>query len=1028
MKSFTASLVLLSMTAPALALFNSGVSEMESSKKESISITADKNTVAGTQQHKTQAPAKTGPASSKRVALEPNAAKAEYEQYLNEQISQLESLQAKFATSKNRGEVWLRLAEAYSEKSKLIDYKKQNEYDAALQAYQAGQSRVAPSLDLSEAKSYAAKAVRVYEKFVHDFPKDERIPQAYFFLGFNYFELEQPQKAVDNYKSLVEMFPTSKFASEAHFALGDFWFENEKWDKAFAEYREAMKDHTGRFYVFAHYKSAWALFRMGKYAEALKSMEIMIQLAQIEEKKQVGGFKMLHEGLKDIVLFYVEAGDVGDAEAFFKKVGGSDWVVSYEKLGYLYADKGNLTSAFKIFKHLIQINPSAPKAFDYQYKIVDLYQHSRDVNTFKKELFYWAKEFGPTSVWYDANKSNSELAVESQKLLEATLRNWTLQQHQTAQNSRAALSQSLAQDGYTLYLSMFERSAHGPEMHFYYGELLYDMQKFDPAAQEYLWVVNNGTATQLIPKALDNYLICYERQLPKDAQISARVGKGVEPIALDATSERYVAASAWYVQKNASSEKALESQFRVARLYYMHNQFDEAVKRFRDIINAHPNSKYAEYSANLILDIYNLKKDYSGLEKIGKELLAIPAIASSKVGAEIRAVIEKSSFKRAQNLEGGHDFLQAAQQFETFSEQNLNTALGASALFNAAVNYEKAASNGAAISAYSRIISSNDPHMVAHKVKSEMALAKLYQDTGQLEMAADLYQKAGEHLGADPKSSNYFFNAAVLFEALGRSDKADPLYRKYIAQDKSPDRFESLFTMAEMYYRERRYSTAAQYYVQYINVKSSQKDKIALAMYKARLCYAQDHRDKEANAMGQKNIEYYKAVHLGAKGVASYRLAQVESEVAALKRITYPADMAGQSVAAKKKNAMFEEIKKHVAEIVGYDSAEEIVGALVVLAEAYDHMGEALNSAPVPAGLTPEQVTQFKQGVAGLVEPFRAQAKEGLSTAIRRASDLESYGSYYNRAVLMDRRLGYGFIKSKGEKAFLTEQLETLGL
>ena len=47
---------------------------------------------------------------------------------------------------------------------------------------------------------------------------------------------------------------------------------------------------------------------------------------------------------------------------------------------------------------------------------------------------------------------------------------------------------------------------------------------------------------------------------------------------------------------------------KLARLYYLKNHFEEAESSFWTIIQDYPNSEQATYSANLILDIYNLKK------------------------------------------------------------------------------------------------------------------------------------------------------------------------------------------------------------------------------------------------------------------------------------------------------------------------------------------------------------------------------------------------------------------------------------
>ena len=67
------------------------------------------------------------------------------------------------------------------------------------------------------------------------------------------------------------------------------------------------------------------------------------------------------------------------------------------------------------------------------------------------------------------------------------------------------------------------------------------------------------------------------------------------------------------MQKYPKSDKAAEIKFRTGRLYYLTNNFEPAEKQFKEIVQQHPNTKFSEYSANLLLDIYNLKKDYRRL-------------------------------------------------------------------------------------------------------------------------------------------------------------------------------------------------------------------------------------------------------------------------------------------------------------------------------------------------------------------------------------------------------------------------------
>src|SRR6185437_4525113 len=62
------------------------------------------------------------PPSRSKLFYAPGTNEAELERLTDEQISQLYKLTRQFKNSSRRGELWLRLAERYVEKARLIEY------------------------------------------------------------------------------------------------------------------------------------------------------------------------------------------------------------------------------------------------------------------------------------------------------------------------------------------------------------------------------------------------------------------------------------------------------------------------------------------------------------------------------------------------------------------------------------------------------------------------------------------------------------------------------------------------------------------------------------------------------------------------------------------------------------------------------------------------------------------------------------------------------------------------------------------
>lgn len=971
---------------------------------------------------------------------EPNSDKARLERITDQQINELFKLTQQFKNSPQRGELWLRLAELYVEKAGIIDFRKQGEYDQALKDYQDKKTKRKPVLNLADAQEYNRKAIQLYEWFVRDFPRDEKMDQALFFLGYNYYEINALKKGTEFYTRLTRQYPRSPFVTEANFALGEYYFENENWKMALKHYQDVFKFKRHRLHNFAMYKIAWCQFRLGQSATALKTMENLVRLnrqqdqtAAADGKKTVNRGRLESEGLRDIVLFYGEAGDSQRAPEYFNNLAGKDANGYLEKLAYHYGDKGNLIGARSVFNYLISEDPNSAKAFDYKYQVVKLYSTAKRSREFREEMFSWIKNFGVGSDWYKANRNKPELIESSGKLKEQTLRTYVLQQHQTAQNSRAPFSQGLALEGYRLYLPEFKDSPVIADMHFYFGELLYDMKKFDQAGAQYRWVVENGKGTKFFDRANENLLLSMEKDLPTDDQISQRVGQSLDPVALESSVSNFIAAAQNYIKTVPQTPKAAELKFRVGRLYYQHNQFDSAIPVFREIVTQHPKTKYAEFSANLLLDVYNLRKDYAGLEKAGGEMLALPGIAGSKAGKDIQDVLEKANFKRAQDLEVSKDYAGSAAQFEAFSKQNPRSALATTANFNAAINYERAGNRSKAMALHSAVLASKEKSAEPLKEKSRRIVASLYQDSGRLEEAAQAYREAAIEAGKDPAAGNLFFNAAILNEALGKNNLALQNYQEYFDRTKKSERWDAVYQMATILRKQNSITKASEKYQEYIAARPSSGEKIVESSYHVYSIALSKRQTDLAEQWKRRTINTQKQLAPNKKGpgaqyVAKIKLEDAEKSFRELRSIRIPANPAAQQQAAQKKISMVSRLNAELSEVVQFDSPDEIVGALSISGQVNLHMGEALIGAPLPAGLNAEETKQYKEGIAKLAEPFFAKAKESLKAAVQRGGELDAYNQHYHRARELAIKLEPGVFYNGGEVVMPIRQSSWVGL
>lgn len=931
---------------------------------------------------------------------------AQYENILNRQIDELFKLTQKFKSSENRGELWLRLAELYVEKSVLIDTRKQDEFDKQVKLFNEGKTKRRPVLDVRGARELNRKAIQLYEWFMKDFPRDPKVAQALFFLGFNNFELGQFEKGAKYYETLIKRYPRSSFVGEAQFSLAEYYFENEKWTLAYNRYVPLIKNKNHRLNTYSIYKGAWCLFRLGKHKQALSYLETIIRNSQVTQgeelasKRIVNKERLENEALRDLVVFFAADRKASEAPEYFMDITRKDDVSSYiEKLAYYYVDKGNSDSARTSFKYLIEKNPNSPQAFEYQYQIVQNYFYAKNSTRFRDELYGWVKGYGVNSSWYKANQSNTALIQKSDRLRETTLKNYILQQHQTAQNSRAAFSQASAVDGYKIYLEEFSGSSQIADMHFYYGELLYDMKKYDEATNEYRWVVENAPKSAFYSKAASNIIYAAEKSLPSDKDLLKRVGDQTQPIPFDPSSESFIKAANWYIQKFPNGERAAELKFRVARLYYQHNQFDQANDGFKKVVQQHPKTKYSEYSANLLLDIFNLRKDYIGLEKTGQELLLVPEISDSKAGGEIRNILEKASFKKAQDLEKAGQVLESAIQFEAFAVQNPKSELAVTAHFNAAVNYEKSGDLNRAIPQYQKVVGQNNEKANSLKPSVYKFLAKIYQNASLFDESIRYYKLAIQATPNDPLNASFHYNVALMADGMGKLSEAYQNYSEFLnLTRKNIDKKEAHYLIAEVSRKMNRRAIAIENYERYLAIGGVDDTRLAQVMYHLSQLHKTNSEDSK-NYESRLGSLYRRTKNTtAAEFVSEFKMNELKDQIAEYKRIKLPQNSAEQGKALQKKIAALNNINKELNEIVKMNSSKSIVSSLYYLGDSNHHMARAILDAPLPKGLNAQETEMYKEGVKKLADPFNSKAIEGMKLAVQRAQELEVYNTEYDKA------------------------------
>lgn len=1041
MKKYVSGLLVLSLVLPAEAKISDKKKMAELTLKKLSESVPQAKPILNEQVKTRDMSIVKPPRSSKLFLYDDDPLRVEYNKLVDEEIKKLYTLSQRYKTSKNRGEIWLRLAERYVEKGNILDMKVQDDYDKKMKVWEQTKKGNKPVLPKTNpGKSFFSKAIQLYEYFIRDFPKDTKVPQALYFLGYSNFEIGNQSKGESYYKELTQRFPSSAYVEESHFALGEHYFEKEKWTDALEHYGRLVQKKTARLHLFSLYKTSWCQYRMGKYDLAVDTLERVIRSdtgggEAAEGTREVNKLRLREEAIKDYVAFYSQTGKYKEAEEDFHKATNSDKKTAelLDALAYRYSYSGNIPASTYLFKKLISMNPEAEKAAKYQYQIVQDNLNVNNLKVFKAELSEWIEKYGPNSSWAERNADKKDMLKETFALQESTLRNQTLKLHATAVSVKTEYSQLAAADSYKMYLHYFKDSAKHTEMRFFYGELLFDMRAYEKAAQQYQWVAENDKKSQYYEKSVINNVLSLEKLLPKDAQMEAQRAKAKDKLTkIPYTPEvkKFEQASLLYLQAFPKGEKADEIKKRLGAIYYVHNDFEPALGVFRGIIKDTPNSKDAPVAAEYILDIHNIRNDIEAFQKEGNELLKNPVISKSPVGKEIRDNLNKAKFLVADSLSKNGKNYEAAKAFESFAKAHPNSPQLTSAMFNAAVNYEKAGSGSEAVKMYENILALPGKENESLRQDVKNSLAEIYKKTGQLEKAATMYEQFGRSV-TGTKSKNALNNAAILWVALARTEKAMGTFAALDKMSNEKEKNEYIYERAEMFQRQKDYGKAMSYYDQFLKLGWRDTLKSLKATYNIGETYAKRGQTSQAKAWFEKTVGLFKerGSKTGAKfaGQAKFWLARKSlDEMKAIRLGTAEKTIVNgfQNMKALQKTLL-----KDLADVIKIDYGPSIVAALSAEAESYEIIANAFKNSPVPREYSnPDQAKQFKQLAQQEGDGFLQKAKGAYKAAFEKGIALEAFGEPLLSSARNYNRLAPGESKVAGEMASLGSLVDKVGL
>ena len=938
------------------------------------------------------------PPSSIQFYYPPGSDEAELEQVMIAEERQL----FKLLKDRKDADLILRLASLYVDRSRLISFKIQNDYNLKMEQYKKGNRPTKPYLNLKPAQVYNQKSLKLFEGFKRNYPNHKRMDEVLFFLGFNFYQLANKKQGIQYYEELVNRFPKSFYVYETRFQLGEHYFQLKKWQSSLRYYSMVSKNKTGKFYFFSLYKMAWCLYKLNKISQGLLLLERIIKesgrFQQRSDRSQMVTFA--DEAVQDLTLFYTYSKRLPQsARSFFINLLGPDkaWPL-LKKLAYAYRDTGQTRGLVILFQNLIDHNPSGKSAFDYKFQIVESIYNTGRVSDIIQITKEWVDNYGPGSTWAIANQQNRNLLQKAFTLQEVTIRNFALKNHQTYRKTKSPQSKTLAVNLYKFYFKVFTNSEFSDQMYFWYAEILFDSKQYISAVKAYEGVISKFPNSKYAKASYLNQVLALEKALPGEKEIRQMVGTGEDPVEMPSVIKSFIKIANRYVSQFPRAENSPTILYKMAGLAYRFNQYDMSVAYFKKMFEQYSTHSLAGNVGSILLDIYSKNKDYKSLEALAVQLSQTSK--NAELLKEARSILEQISFKRAQDLALNKQYKESAVLYEKFAKSNPGSPLAPSAFYNAGLNFVNAKDSLQALSMYSSVITYKTKAHADIRKKSREFIAVLYEKLGFYKKAADAYVAFAKAYPTESKSADFWYNAGVIFDALNDVGSAIYSYNKYYTLSKKKDRYDVYYLIAVLYEKNRKWTQAIQYYDKFLKTPSSKALRVMLASFSVADIYETQLKNLNlAKTWHQKTLSLYRRLKVGVSyGARSHFYIVKKDYYEPFAKLKIPLDANKQKAVITKKIQLLQNLEKALKPIIRYNEGETILASLVLIGMANEEFARQIYASPVPKGLDKEGVKKYKAGILTVVQPYIKKSVEHYRLAIQRSIEIQVYSESIGKA------------------------------
>jgi tetratricopeptide (TPR) repeat protein len=758
------------------------------------------------------------------------------------------------------------------------------------------------------------KSLGYFLEYIDKYPKETRTPNVMFQASFVLESSGDEAKAFRLRERLVKNFPNHGLTPKAWLRIAEYHFNNRKFRDAIAAYKKVtgFDNLTGKEAALAMYHLAESYYNIAEYETA--AMKYYDYIVGSDQGKYPNDLRQ--EAMDFMAAAFSDLDDGVQVAAKFlknKKVAFKDSV--YYRIGMKNKDHDRNEEAVQSFKYLLDINPNYVDAPLADIAMVEILIVQQKFEEAQAQRYKVVERYNHNSKWHKANQKYPESVKNADNAIRAAMLDIPQYHHSKAakiwkegDTELAKKEYKKAIDNYIAFLKRYEKQPSWDEyrVHINLALVYQEMQQPTKAAQMFNWIVDTDTtrygrrpmgAAALLKKEEAGYnAVLMMDQAREEAKKSKANDDPVKAYSLPET-KAYFDQVAKYMAKFGSQKEAAELAYNAAIVHYQAKQFKVAIQVLEKLRADFPKHQYilliSRMLAQSLLEADRLDESQKEFEWLYNQYAKVAETRNDSMAKEIEKAIAAVLFQKAEKSVKNGQFEDGAKAYMGLVKRFPQAEFADKAVFEAAVAYEKA--NQWAMAAETFMVLPREYGRSPLTIRGVLRAATAYKKDNKPREAARTFLFITENFPQDsmafqaigfaattydsipdkaqaaqtfeiaykkyPKHENtpgFLYNACLSYDEAKMTDEAircsKDLVRDY---PKSSYALDAAFSIPLAYQNAKKWDLAAAEYLNFVKMYDSDKEKVIAAYIGAARAFMELNEKDKAIANYKKTLEAY---------------------------------------------------------------------------------------------------------------------------------------------------------------------------